>query len=646
MPPRIIVAFAVLLGLPGYSCADSKPFLIQVVDDETGRGVPLVELKTVSAIRYFTDSNGLVAFDEPGLMNQRVFFYVQSHGYEFQKDGFGFRGQALAVAPGGRETIKITRRNIAQRLYRITGAGIYRDSVLGGLKPPTNEPLLNAQVFGSDSVENAIFRGKVYWFWGDTNRPSYPLGNFQVPGATSELPGQGGLDPEVGVSLSYFLDDKGFARSTAQMPGEGPTWIHALVVLRDERGGERMFAAYMKVKPPLDVYQQGLVEFDPASSSFKKVTDFENHSPLLPEGRAFVARDGETDYVYFSRHYPLVRVRAVPASLGKPADYEGFTCLKSGSTLKDPVIDRGADGKVRYAWKSDTPVVGPSEQAKLIAARKLRSDEALLQLADRDSGRPVSAHHGSVHWNEFRKRWVLITTESGGKSSQLGEIWYSEADSPLGPWAYAVNIVTHNKYSFYNPKQDPMFDQNSGRTIFFEGTYTHSFSGNPDQTPRYDYNQLMYRLDLDDPRAALPVAIYRQAIDGQASPPSERLAARKAVTAADAMRLPDLSTIAFFAHDRSIDGLVPLRETKGAGARLALHVTPKSEPGEGSVLCYVLPAEAANPPAATVPLFEYAAEDGRRIYSTDPGLKLPEFERRDQPLCRVWRSPWLAPSGA
>ena len=68
--------------------AETKPFRIQVVDDETGRGVPLVELTTVNNIRYFTDSNGIVAFDEPGLMNQSVFFHVQSHGYEFPKDGF------------------------------------------------------------------------------------------------------------------------------------------------------------------------------------------------------------------------------------------------------------------------------------------------------------------------------------------------------------------------------------------------------------------------------------------------------------------------------------------------------------------------------------------------------------------------------
>ena len=90
----------------------------------------------------------------------------------------------------------------------------------------------------------------------------------------------------------------------------------------------------------------------------------------------------------------------------------------------------------------------------------------------------------------------------------MGEVWYAEADTPLGPWVYARKIVTHDKYSFYNPKQHPMFDKDGGRIIFFEGTYTATFSGNPDPTPRYDYNQIMYQLDLSDPRLALPVAIY------------------------------------------------------------------------------------------------------------------------------------------
>ncbi len=62
---------------------------------------PLVELRTVNQIRYYTDSNGIVAFDEPGLMNRKVFFSIASHGYEVDKDGFGFRGQG-SRGQGGR----------------------------------------------------------------------------------------------------------------------------------------------------------------------------------------------------------------------------------------------------------------------------------------------------------------------------------------------------------------------------------------------------------------------------------------------------------------------------------------------------------------------------------------------------------------
>src|SRR5688572_28096735 len=170
----IYMKFAFCLALLASTALAAEPFAIQVVDDETGRGVPLVELKTTGNIVYVTDSNGLVAFDEPGLMNTRVHFMIRSHGYEFAKDGFGFPGSALDVTPGGEAKLKVKRLNIAERLYRTTGGGIYRDTVLLGREAPIQKSLLNAQVIGSDSVQSAIYRGRIRWFWGDTNRPAYP----------------------------------------------------------------------------------------------------------------------------------------------------------------------------------------------------------------------------------------------------------------------------------------------------------------------------------------------------------------------------------------------------------------------------------------------------------------------------------------
>jgi hypothetical protein len=66
-----------------------------------------------------------------------------------------------------------------------------------------------------------------------------------------------------------------------------------------------------------------------------------------------------------------------------------------------------------------------------------------------------------------------------------------------------VKVATHDKYSFYNPMIHRI-TEGGGASILFEGTYTAAFSGNPSPTPRYDYNQVLYRLDLDDPRLELP----------------------------------------------------------------------------------------------------------------------------------------------
>jgi len=119
-----------------------------------------------------------------------------------------------------------------------------------------------------------------------------------------------------------------------------------------------------------------------------------------------------------------------------------------------------------------------------------------------DDGKPVTMHSGSVYWNDYRQRWIAIGVQSFG-TSLLGEVWFAEAEELTGPWVNARKIATHEKYSFYNPKQHPMFDQHDGRVIFFEGTYTSMFSGNNDQTPRYNYNQIMYKLDLSDARMRL-----------------------------------------------------------------------------------------------------------------------------------------------
>jgi len=240
-----------------------------------------------------------------------------------------------------------------------------------------------------------------------------------------------------------------------------------------------------------------LIEFNDKNKSFDKVVEFDMQSDVFPSGHPFQHNDGGVEYVYFGDPFPLVRVRANPHDLADLSKYEVYTCLKKGSRTDSIEIERKAENLL-FSWKTDTIPYTQKLQSKLIKTGRIKSSEGLFQLTN-DSFKPIIIHRGSVCWNEYRKRWIMIGVETFG-SSMLGEVWYAEAEHPVGPWIKARKIVTHEKYSFYNPKQHSMLDKDGGRIIYFEGTYTNMFSGNNDQTPRYNYNQIMYRLDLADKR--------------------------------------------------------------------------------------------------------------------------------------------------
>ncbi len=493
--------------------AENPYFTIRVIDEETKRGIPLVELKTVHQVSYYTDSNGLVAFYEPGLMGKHVFFHVQSHGYSFPKDGFGYAGKSLFVESGKEATLEMKRINVAQRLYRVTGQGIYRDSVLVGAKTPIDKPLLNALVTGQDTVMALPYQKKIYWFWGDTNRLSYPLGNFGVSGAVSEFPAKG-FSPQKGVNFSYFINEEGFSRKMCPFSNSSPVWIEGLMGVPN-KGGELLVAQYEIIKTLGEVTERGLVAFDDKEQVFQKLHRFEINNPLYPRGHPFKAikREEPTqDYFYFSlphpKPYPNVRVKANLTDLLDPNNYEVFTCLSGSEKIQWHYQELG---ELDFAWRKGGVPWSQEKQAEFLAQKKISLGQGWIQLQDHKTGQKVRAHAGSVYWNSFRQRWILIAQETEGESSFLGEIWYAEADTVVGPWAYAQKIVTHKNYTFYNPTQHPFFDKENGRLIYFEGTYTNTFTrGKVSPTPRYDYNQIMYQLDLADLRLFLPTPIYRK----------------------------------------------------------------------------------------------------------------------------------------
>jgi hypothetical protein len=500
MNPRIL-PILLLSALPAASFAEA-PFGIRVFDEATGRGVPMVQLKTTHHLSYYTDSAGWVAFDEPGLLGSRVHFTVEADGYEHRADGFGIRGVALQTEPGGRGEIRVTRLHPAERLYRLTGGGIYRDSVLLGEPVPIEQPLLNGRVMGQDSAVVAQYKDRLHWFWGDTSWPEYPLGNFAAAGATALLPANGGLPPSVGVNYTYYTGEKDFTRGMVEMEGEGVKWLGGLFVIKDPEGNERMVARCSRMKSLGEELERVLVVWDDEREVFTPFASLPLESKLAPGGQVFTHPVAGVPYLWFTSPYPMLRVPATWEAIQDPESYEGFTCLAEGSPFdpEAPALDRDTDGRLVWGWKKGTPPLNIVEQRDLVARGHIEDAERWHRTTDSTTGEEITLWGGSVRWNPHLETWLFMGHQLGGTPSFLGEVWMTTSATPEGPWERALKIATHRVHDFYNVVHHDFFDEEGGRVVYFEGTLSGIFAPTAPEIPRYQYNQILYRLDLGDQR--------------------------------------------------------------------------------------------------------------------------------------------------
>ncbi|MGD3745649.1 hypothetical protein QT503_22605, partial [Xanthomonas citri pv. citri] len=130
-------------------------------------------------------------------------------------------------------------------------------SALLGMPVPLQNPQISGLVMGQDTVQATPYKGKIFWLWGDTNRPSYPLGNFFTSSATSLPPANGGLDPSKGIDLTYWVDNEGFSKKMMPLPGSMPVWLGGLFTVR-EGGAEYLFAHYAQVQSDSKANESGL----------------------------------------------------------------------------------------------------------------------------------------------------------------------------------------------------------------------------------------------------------------------------------------------------------------------------------------------------------------------------------------------------
>ena len=472
---------------------------VRLTDAATGRGVPLVELISVDGVRYVTDSAGRVAFQEPESMGREVYFTVRGHGYGVKKDGFGFAGAKVTPQPGKVSEIKVSRSVPAERLCRLTGQGRFRDTELLGYPSPLPASPNPGRIAGQDSVQSAIYRGKAFWFWGDTNRHDYPLGLYRTAGATTPVPTPA-FDPAAGLPYDYFVNPKtGFARAMIPLPErpDGVVWVFCMCVVPDANGKERLATHYTRRKGLTDELEHGIAVYDDAKDVFVPVKQLPlSEKWRRPSGHPITYEDHGKAYLLFGSPTPNVRVAPTLDAVCDPDRYEAFTCARVDNP-KEP--DVGPDGAPRWRWQAALPPTDSKTELVWVKAGKLKAEHA--RFCPADAAKPaerVQLHSGSVRWNAYRKCWVMLAGQIGG-TSHLGEVWYAEAEQPTGPFGTAVKVATHERQTFYNVVHHAILDRDGGRTIHFEGTFTHDFSGNPDRVPRYDYNQVLYRLDLGNP---------------------------------------------------------------------------------------------------------------------------------------------------
>ena len=424
-------------------------FRITVVDEENGWPVPLVELRTVDHQRFVSDNAGVIAITNPDLMNREVWFLVKGHGYEVSQDGFGYRGVRLKPSPGGKSLIRVKRRWPGKRLGRLTGAGLLAESQKLGDFPEWKE----SGVVGCDSVLMGRHNKKLVWAWGDTMVAKYPLGLFHATSATTSLRPVQEWKPPILLHFDYLRDDKGGVRNVAQMPGEGPTWLGGLVSLPAQGGNRKLVATYVKIRNHLTVYEAGLCVWNAGLGQFQQHKVLWNEgknggkAPVMPSGHPIQIEEKGRLYHLFGNPFPEVKIEAT---------FE--------------------------AWEDPTKWQHLKPQGEVLTRE----------------GSKIKVHRGSIAWNEYLKKWVAIFTRMKGEKSLLGEIWFAWSDSPFGIWEDARLIVEHDNYTFYNPRIHPELVGEKSSFLLFEGTYTSEFANRPEPTPRYNYNQVLYRLDLDD----------------------------------------------------------------------------------------------------------------------------------------------------
>ena len=262
----------------------------------------------------------------------------------------------------------------------------------------------------------------------------------------------------------------------------------------------------------------------------------------------------------------------------------------------------------------------------MVANGLYRRDESWNQFRDRDTGKNNTHRAWHSHLNEHRKRWIAVFSEINGQhglmvkppytgpppllagnpayeGTILGEVWYTEADTPVGPWVYGACESLRTTTTAFTIRDIIRFLTRRGGVHFFEGSFATIYSKAVDKTPRYDYDQLMSGSSMGDPQNGDSIRHVRD-LDRQRSAFRDRPGAGSRSFLASSVLCIRRSC----QRSTPVYEVIDERRRPGGGSENG---------GEKSPVFYALPPDAAKPPATARPLFEYVnLRIGQRLYST------------------------------
>jgi hypothetical protein len=600
--------------------APGQMFTLLVLDGKTKRALPGAQV-IMPHRTYVTDSSGAAAIYETGVMNSHATVTLAADGYVTAT------GVSVDLTPGltRQVTIDPDASQIAVRLYRINGPGIFRDRVLLG---QSSSQGLNADMISQDGPMTALYQGRVYWTFGDTNHESAGHSNYRGSAASSAIP----VDAERWFPLGYVHQIDGREAAIApvsEFDNDGAlAWPGGLASVPDARGTERLYSTFriMNGKTGFDTLALGLGRYNDTTHVFERKLWFDLARPTQPGAHAFKVNDGAQSFLYYEN---LTRIPASEGGLLHPESYEAFTPLQPDGTA-----EHDDTGRIRYRWRTQTAELGSDN----VAGSGASNGERLFgQLRDArlEPGAPhrVPIKASARDYNPFRKRYVEVITEDQPNFVPLDATWYAEADTPMGPWVYARRITGAGSRSIYNPTIAPF--RNNDAQILFAAVYAAPFIPAP-PLPYYNYSVVMHMLDVNDLRTALPVPVYELSAADNAS---FRLGTKAAVHPGMPAELP----APFFAYDRPAAGTVPAYLV-GASCRpdhgLLVGAQP-ALPQRYEPDFYVLPGDVRNGPDDSVALYEYSLGfyPPYHVYAVDGAPEPGGFTKNPRPVARVFGNP-------